>query len=77
MFDEPKRELGYKYTICSVNKKTGVEVFDAILGDPHNYINNCMQAGEAGCIVKKSPWGDKIIELFKIIVGDDEHVPVE
>lgn len=71
-----KKSMGYKYTICLMNENLDVQVFDAILGDPVTYINNCMRSGEIGCVVKTSEWGSKLVELYQKIFVKGETANV-
>jgi len=58
--------LGFKYHITIMNDDKTLETYDAILGDPINYVNNCMAAGDEGFIIKYSKWGSEITTKFTI-----------
>lgn len=64
--------LGFKYTIVlkKIGGESGVEIFDAILGDPVAYINNCMKAREGGFIVKTSEWSKQVVDKFLELIGE-------
>ena len=65
-----KKDLGFLYTICiRKHGEENIEVFNAILGDPIHFINNCMRAKEGGFIVKTSEWSKEIVEKFLGIWG--------
>jgi hypothetical protein len=67
-----EKPLGFKYTICVMNENMDVSIFDAILGDPVQYVNNCMRAREMGCVVKTSDWGSKFVEIYQNIFAKGE-----
>jgi len=67
-----EKPLGFKYTICTMNENLDVSVFDAILGDPLEYVNNCMRAREMGVIAKTSDWGSKLVDVYKKIFSEGE-----
>jgi len=67
-----EKSLGYKYTVCVMDEDLNVSVFDAILGDPVEYVNNCMRAREMGLVVKASEWGSKLVSVYKKIFSEGE-----
>ena len=68
-----EKSLGFKYTICVINEDLDVSHFDAILGDPVEYVNNCMRAREMGCVVKTSDWGSRFVEIYQKIFVRGEY----
>lgn len=71
-----EKELGCKYTICVLNENLDVSIFEAILGDPVTYVNNCMKAREMGCVVKTSEWGSKLVEIYQKLFTREETANV-
>jgi len=67
-----EKSLGFKYTICVMDEDLNISVFDAILGDPLQYVNNCMRSREMGLIAKTSDWGSKLVDIYEKIFSKGE-----
>jgi len=63
-------DFGIKYQIM-LHENDKVEVFEAILGDPRQYLRNMIQCEQEGMIIKKCKKSDKI--LSKILGKHNFH----
>lgn len=70
-----EHDCGLKYQVM-LHENNKVEIFEAVLGDPRQYLHNLIQCDQEGMIIKKCKRSEKIISkiLGKHNFKEFQHV---
>lgn len=64
--------VGFIYKILHLNRNgNGIDVFEAVIGDPNHYIKNMIKSNQEGLIIKKC---DRAEQIFDLVIKKYEEI---